>query len=635
MSGKGGKRGVRGAIEAAEPVQKAAPSAGGAPAYLAARFSIRADGLHRNNDDPTQSFWVCGPFAIEAELRDNEGGGWGLLLSWQDRDGKRHEESFGRSLFTGECAELRGRLADGGLSMNGTHAGRQALAEYLNIVSCTHRARSVTQVGWHQIGGRPVFVLPDVTFGDPGERVVLQAEAREPSLFNTSGTVAQWRDSIGLLCCGNSRLIFGASCGFAAPVLGMLGEDGGGFNLLGKSQSGKSTVLRVAASVCGGTPDKGARGFIRSWRATGNGLEAVASAHNDTLLLLDEMGEVDGRVVGEIAYMLSNGQGKARAGRSGLARPAMRWKVLLLSSTEVSLAGKMAEAGGSDPKAGQEVRLPDVPSDAGVGLGAFEELHEAESPDAFVRDLREFSQQFYGAPLHAFLAMLADRRRRDPVGFPDAVRDRIRKSLQTWLIDLPDAGGQVRSVGFRFALVGVAGEMASDAGLTGWPSGAASEAAKTCFLAWLSERGTLGAREDAQAVSLLRSFILANGSARFDIWADAPLPDAAQVEPDPCPPAERFRTQKRAGWRRWEVCEGGRVAWCYYLTGDGMKEALAGLAFREARKTLVKLNYLMPSKNATDVKNGVLAASYSVPGHSKTRLYQINPSILATTEGSD
>ena len=158
MSSDKGKRRVRAAIEAAQPTQAAPPAAVGAPAYLTARFSLRADGLHKNNDDPTKSFWVCGPFAIEAELRDNEGGGWGLLLSWQDRDGQHHEEAFSRALFTGECAELRARLADGGLSMNGTQAGRQALAEYLNVVSIPQRARSVSRVGWHQIGGGAVQV---------------------------------------------------------------------------------------------------------------------------------------------------------------------------------------------------------------------------------------------------------------------------------------------------------------------------------------------------------------------------------------------------------------------------------------------------------------------------------------------
>ena len=635
-TGKGGRRGVRKAIENAQPAQPSPPAGGGVPAYLAAVFTMKFDGLHRNSDDPLKSFWICSPFEIEAELRDAEGDGWGVLISWHDRDGIRHEEAFSRTLFTGECAELRARLAHGGLSMGGRQNQRQALAEYLNVASCVKRARSVSRVGWHQIGGGAVHILPGITFGAPGERVVLQTESREPSLFNVSGTAGDWRDNVGLLCVGNSRLIFAASCGFAAPVLGIVGEDGGGFNLRGASRIGKSTALRVAASVCGGTPGAGAAGFIRQWRATGNGLESVAAAHSDNLLLLDEMGQVDGRECGEVAYMLANGTGKTRAHRSGMARPAERWRVLFLSTGEIGLADKMAEAGLAGPKAGMEVRLADLPADAGKGLGVFEDLHDEANADAFIGAIREGVTKFYGAPLHGFLAMLTDRWRCHGADFPEVLRSRAGALLRDWLSDWAGVGGQVRSVGFRFALVGTAGELATETALTGWSPGAAAEAARACFRAWISERGTLGAREDARAVAQLRAFISQNGSARFEIWGNASRPDeAAQVDDDSTPPTERFRTMKRAGWRRFEAVEGGRPSWCYYLTADGMNEALAGLAPKESKRILAKQGYLILPNIASDVGRGNTSAAYAVPGHGKVRLYRINPAIMASTEGDD
>jgi uncharacterized protein (DUF927 family) len=347
------------------------------------------------------------------------------------------------------------------------------------------------------------------------------------------------------------------------------------------------------------------------------------------------MSQVDGREAGEIAYMLANGMGKSRAGRSGLARPALRWRVLLLSTGEIGLAAKMAEAGGAGPKAGQEVRLADVPSDAGAGLGAFEEIHGADSADAFVRELHELTGRFYGAPLHAFLAVLADRWRHDPAGFPEALRERVGALVRQWLAERAEAGGQVRSVGSKFALVGIAGELATEAMLTGWAPGAAAEAAQTCFLAWLAERGTLGAREDAQAVGQLRSFILANGSARFELWVDASATAAAQVETETLPPVEKFRTQKRAGWRRWAADEGAPPDWHYYLTAEGLNEALTGLAPREARRTLVAAGYLLPPKSGADAERGNTSGLYRVPGHGKVRLYRVASTILAATEGAD
>ncbi len=53
-----------------------------------------------------------------------------------------------------------------------------------------------------------------------------------------------------------------------------------------KVSTGKSTVLRVASSVWGGFD------YLQSWRATSNGLEGIAAAHNDSLLCLDEIGEI-------------------------------------------------------------------------------------------------------------------------------------------------------------------------------------------------------------------------------------------------------------------------------------------------------------------------------------------------------
>ena len=73
----------------------------------------------------------------------------------------------------------------------------------------------------------------------------------------------------------------------------------------------------VGGSVCGGG---GKTGFAQTWRTTINGLEATAEAHNDGTLFLDELAQVDPRDAAETAYLLANGQGKARMTRSISAR---------------------------------------------------------------------------------------------------------------------------------------------------------------------------------------------------------------------------------------------------------------------------------------------------------------------------
>lgn len=79
---------------------------------------------------------------------------------------------------------------------------------------------------------------------------------------------------------------------------------------------------------------------------------------------------------------------KAPASRNGTARAAQRWRLLFLSAGEESLSALMARVA-KRTNAGQEVRLADIEADAGAGMGAFEVLHEHESPAALALALKD------------------------------------------------------------------------------------------------------------------------------------------------------------------------------------------------------------------------------------------------------
>ncbi|MBF0427212.1 MAG: DUF927 domain-containing protein, partial [Magnetococcales bacterium] len=190
-----------------------------------------------------------------------------------------------------------------GLEISSVRKARDLLVEYLQRSRPGAVARCVDRTGWHY----SVFVFPDATLGESEERVLLQTVAEDPYSFEVAGTLADWQREVAAQCAGNSRLVFAVSAAFAASLLYLAGDESGGFNFIGNSSLGKTVALRVAASVWGG-PER-----LQRWRATSNGLEAVALAHNDSLLCLDELGQVDPREAGEIAYMLANGSGKARS----------------------------------------------------------------------------------------------------------------------------------------------------------------------------------------------------------------------------------------------------------------------------------------------------------------------------------
>ncbi|MCL4555999.1 MAG: hypothetical protein M1572_03820, partial [Gammaproteobacteria bacterium] len=83
--------------------------------------------------------------------------------------------------------------------------------------------------------------------------------------------------------------------------------------------------------------------------------------------------------------------------------------------------------------------------------------------------------------------------------------DAIKAKMQ-WL--LPNgASGQVQRVASRFALVALAGELATKAGLTGWEAEEASNSVKACFDNWLDGYGGTGNKEASNIISHVKGFI--------------------------------------------------------------------------------------------------------------------------------
>src|SRR5690606_27881131 len=80
----------------------------------------------------------------------------------------------------------------------------------------------------------------------------------------------------------------------------------------------------------------------------------------------------------------------------------------------------------------------------------------------------------------------------------------------------PNASSQVRRVAQRFALLAVAGELATCRGITGWTVGNAIWAVKRCFQAWLNARGGSGNLEEQRIIAHVKAFIEQHGTSRFE-----------------------------------------------------------------------------------------------------------------------
>jgi uncharacterized protein (DUF927 family) len=579
-----------------------APASRSAP-ILPLGFAMRRHGLvwRDADDDDKPERVLAGPFDVIAETRDVEGTSWGVLLSWRDHDGREHRHPIPRASLAGDGAEARRLLLDGGLYVAPDRACRERLTAFLLSVRSDERVTATSRIGWHG----STFVLPGGSVGAHGnEELLLQGGSAVENSFRCRGTLKEWQDDVAGYARGNSRLLLALSTAFAASLLRPCDAESGGIHLNGASSTGKTTALAVAGSVWGGGQSGG---YVRSWRATANGLETVALGHCDALLCLDELAQIAPREAGEAAYLLANGAAKSRSTRDGSARRAARWRVLFLSSGEIGLADKVAEDGrGTRLAAGQQVRIVDLAADAGAGFGLFEELHGFPSAEAFARHLRQASSVQYGTACRAFLQSIASE--------VDAVRSAANASVSSFVAaHVPaNADGQVERVARRFGLIAAAGEIAVTAQVLPWSPGEAMRAAARCFHDWLGARGGVGPAEIRDGVERVRSFLLSNGQARF-------LPAWDRN------PEEQFVIRDLAGFRR-RTDDG----WDYYVTSAAWaQEICRGFNPSSIARALAESGMLVLPTTGPH-----RSVSVKVPGHGRMRLYHI-PALFLAEDAND
>ncbi len=483
--------------------------------------------------------WICSPLHADGMTCSDKDTEHGLLLRFQNAAGRWREWSMPMGLLKGSGEELRGELLTLGVRID--PASHRLLNSYLMSRYPKRRVLAATATGWH--AGGTVFVLPNRVIGTGDVR--FQSEHAQHDEFATAGTLDGWQREIAARCVGNPMLTLAVSAALAGPLLTKVHRMGGGFHLFNDSSTGKTTGLACGASVWGGP------GFIRTWRATANGLEGIAAALNDTALILDEISEADPRELGAVIYAIGNGTGKSRASRTGGARAVRRWRVMLLSSGERTLGATMTE-GGKRTKAGQEARLMDIPCARRFGL--FDDLHDFPNGRALSDALRTAAAAHHGQAGPAFIERLVS----DSGDVGEALA-----AMQARPEFAADTSLEGRAAG-AFALTALAGELATDYGITGWPQGEALAAAATAYQAWKAHRGK-GHTETRQILEAIGDFVARHGDARFShvLSGDGPL------------------IRDRAGWYR--DAEETRV---YLFTPAGLKEAAAGFDFRRVLDAL-------------------------------------------------
>lgn len=434
---------------------------------------------------------------ILGEARSKSSENWKRVIQFRDRDNIQHTLVIPYEYLTAEVPEALRMIAYHGLMPPRQQHHKNVFMNYIQNYPAEKRFRCVAQTGWH---GQS-FVTTNRTYGNHSdEELLFHSEMKDP--YSMLGSFEGWQQ-LSQLIEPHALAVLAFSCAFAGQLVLPLGAESGGFHIYGSSTDGKSTITKAACSVWGNP-----KNISLSWRATDNAVENEAELRNDSFMNLDELRQAAPKAVSDIVYMLTGGQGKARSNKSGKNREVKQFSLMYTSTGEVTLEEHLRR-GNLELDAGLLLRFAHLSSDAGKGYGVFEQINYGTTSSDLGNRINELLSQHYG---HAGIKWLE---------YLTHDKDRIMVKAQTLLDEFTTQhtqakNGQANRVLRRFALVAVAGELATQAGITGWQQGRAFEALGQCFHTWLRTLGNGENIEETLILEHIKSFFTQHGLSRFE-----------------------------------------------------------------------------------------------------------------------
>lgn len=205
------------------------------------------------------------------------------------------------------------------------------------------RTTCVTRCGWHDIDDEHVFLAPDA-IGTERELVFDDRLGRSRTVrgLRTKGDADTHLVALRRAFDADVIAATAICASLAAPLLRPLSTTGFALHLVGDSSRGKSSMLKIAASIYG---DPTCEDWVPSWNSTIVGLEQRAATLCDLPFAIDEAGVVDAKQRELSTYMLIDGVGRTRGAKGGGLRETAQWRTIVLSTGEHELVDEDANTG--------------------------------------------------------------------------------------------------------------------------------------------------------------------------------------------------------------------------------------------------------------------------------------------------
>jgi len=444
----------------------------------------------------------CSPLRVRSRAK-NQSSGWSLVIEILDPLDHIVTCILPAKTLEGKPREALGLLAEHGWRLFDSY-WRDTVLDLLRQWPAGANETELDRTGW--TADRAAFLLPDGTvLSHPGSAQRYRFSGRRKAV--EVGDLAIWRREVASLFVGNPNLIF-ACCAALAPALMPFQPAAASriYHFYEKSSVGKSLILKSGMSVWPQESDG-----LRTWRTTVNGLERAAANANNTALCLDDLPEDPTAEFGQAIYLIGNDGGKTRMDQNTAEKERLTWKINVLSSGEAKSAVSLEKIG-KKQRGGQDVRMIDIRAVAesdGIVYGAFENLHGQPNGRAFAKVLEEALGMASGPAGRAFVEALLKIE-------PHLLAERLRQDIELsaaalrLAIDVSEddhGASEVNRVLDSFALVAVAGEWATNFGVTGWEKGVATTAVTEIARRWLKDRGSSKSRDLIEAIRGTREFL--------------------------------------------------------------------------------------------------------------------------------
>lgn len=204
--------------------------------------------------------------------------------------------------------------------------------------------QTTPRMGWQPDGS---FMLPDQHYAlTAAARYKFMPPDGQEHVSNgwlTRGTWEGWQEAV----VGVSEypiMMIAIYAAAASPLLHIFNMPGFVVDICGETSGGKTTALRLAASVWG-KPSDSYPTAMYSWDATRVWIERTAGCLYNLPLILDETKRVKNpRTLRDVIYDFCQGQGRGR-GRPDGTRRSETWRSILISSGEGSAVSYSQDAG--------------------------------------------------------------------------------------------------------------------------------------------------------------------------------------------------------------------------------------------------------------------------------------------------